>query len=100
MDLDDYTSGPEFLMFASRLPYYEGAVKAIFQAGMNKADMPAGVEYAGQSPNDPYSPGQSMTMAEALARTQGNEMGVLDALNNEGMNSTFGALFEREVVHT
>lgn len=96
-DLDDYDSGPEFLMFASHLPYYQGAVRALFEAQEYSADMAAGSdEHAGQSPYG--SPGQSMTMAEALAKGRGDELGVLDALNQENMNSPFGALFEREVV--
>ncbi|MET7739620.1 hypothetical protein [Streptomyces sp. NPDC005385] len=94
--MDDYASGPEFLMFASHLPYYDGAVKAIFMAEVNKADQAAGSDYAGQSPNAP----QTMSMAQALAQSQGDDMGVLDALNQDDINSGLGPLFEREVVQT
>lgn len=37
-----------------------------------------------------------MSMGEALARSKGNEMGVLDSLSNDSKKAGLGDLFEYE----
>lgn len=43
-----------------------------------------------------FTRGQTMSMSEAVAKTSGNEMAVLDSLNRDSQNSALGALFEYE----
>ncbi len=43
-----------------------------------------------------FTRGESMSMGEALARSSGTDLDVLQALNREGENSPLGALFEYE----
>jgi hypothetical protein len=45
---------------------------------------------------DGFAPGQTMSMSEALARSQGNEMAVLDSLSKDSNNAGLGDLFEYE----
>lgn len=43
-----------------------------------------------------FTRGDTMSMTEALARTRGSELDVLQALNREAESSPLGALFEYE----
>lgn len=43
-----------------------------------------------------FTRGESMSMTEALARANGSDIDVLNALNNEAKSSPLGALFEYE----
>lgn len=43
-----------------------------------------------------FTQGQSMSMAEALAKSKGTDMDVLQTLNREAEASPLGALFEYE----
>jgi hypothetical protein len=43
-----------------------------------------------------FSPGETMSMGEALARSQGSELGVLNSLSNDSRNAGLGDLFEYE----
>lgn len=43
-----------------------------------------------------FTRGQTMSMSEAVAKSSGDDMAVLDSLNRDSHNSALGALFEYE----
>ncbi len=45
---------------------------------------------------DGFEPGQTMSMSEALARSKGDEMSILDSLSRDSNNAGLGDLFEYE----
>lgn len=45
---------------------------------------------------DGFEPGQSMSMSEALARSKGDDLAVMESLNKDSMNAGLGSLFEYE----
>lgn len=89
----DDINGHQFLRLAARLPLYNGALRRRLEMELEQ----------GGSDVEEYEPAmekRTMSMAEAVAMSQGNEapggadMGVLQALSNEGANSGLGSLFE------
>jgi hypothetical protein len=78
-DLD----GPKYLRLAARLPYYQGSVRGLIEAGGHEANG-----------NDDYEPEKrTMSMAEAVGKAN-----PLDALNSETLKYTGEALFEHQVI--
>lgn len=85
--------GPRFLRLANQLPRYEGAVRRRMEYETQQDEETGGRV---QTEDSQFTPGQSMSMGEALARTKGDEMAVLNSLNRDSENSPFGSLFEYE----
>jgi hypothetical protein len=85
--------GPRFLCLANQLPRYDGAVRRRmeYEAQQNEE-----TGARAQTEDSQFAPGQSMSMSEALARSKGDEVAVLNSLNRESKNSALGALFEYE----
>ncbi len=83
-------SGLEFVRFARRLIYYEGAV-----VGQIKRDQ-AEREEGGQSPSsaDVVST-KTIKMSDAMGQVSGDEF---SSLNSESLASGMGNLFERVTV--
>lgn len=48
------------------------------------------------STSESFAPGQSMSMSEALARSKGDDMAVMQSLNRDSKNAGLGDLFEYE----
>jgi hypothetical protein len=95
-DVDDYSSGPEFLLFASRLYRYQGAVRGVFEDEAREMQEAYQQDYPSTAYEpSPYSSGQSMSMAEALSNI-GQNNAALEALNRESVLSASGPLFEIE----
>lgn len=87
----DHMDGPQFLLYAARLPLYSGCVRKRMEIQQQEETDD------GSEPSD-YDKGQSMSLQEAVSRSTGNSQGTLDQLNREGIDSGFGDLFEHVVV--
>lgn len=86
-------SGPRLVRLASQLPRYQGAVRSRLEYEVQNMQQPAGTS----EEDSRFTPGESMSMGEALARSKGDEMAVLDSLSRESSSSGLGDLFEYEV---
>lgn len=71
---------------------YEGAVRRKLTVEHQDAAEPD--ENASQGSD--FQRGQSMSMGEALSRSKGNDIAVLDSLNRDSKNAGLGDLFEYE----
>lgn len=83
--------GPKFIRLATQLLLYDGAVRRRVEMDQDAESNPV---Y--ESEDSDFTPGQTMSMDEALARSQGDDNATLHALNRENANSAFGPLFEYE----
>lgn len=91
---DSRLDGPRFLRLANQLILYEGALRQKLTIEAQEQVNPSGPT---STTNDSgFTPGQSMSMSEALARSSGDDMAVLDSLSRDGKNSGLGDLFEYE----
>jgi hypothetical protein len=89
-----WLDGPRFLRLANQLPLYEGAVRQKMTTEVQQQQMSESGE--SNASEGGFTPGQTMSMGEALARSQGNEMAVLDSLSKDSSNAGLGDLFEYE----
>lgn len=84
--------GPRLLRLASQLPRYQGAVR-------NRLEYEASLDQRAVEvrEGDPvFEPGQTMSMSEAVARSKGDDIAVLNSLSNDSRNAGLGDLFEYE----
>lgn len=88
--------GAKFIRLINQLPLYDGAVRRRIEIDWENGGSGESRTYNVDSQDSGFQPGQSMSMNEAIARTQGDETAVLHALNDEHSKSQFGALFEYE----
>lgn len=90
--------GPRLLRLASQLPRYAGAVRSRLEYEMQSDQKEAAMREEGLSirQQQQFEPGQTMSMAEAVARSRGDEMAVLNSLSKDSQNAGMGDLFEYE----
>lgn len=96
MDSYEHLDGPKFLRLATRLPMYQGCLARRLE--MERAEEEDSMEPEVSYESEQYEGPRTMSMSEAVARKKGGDQAVLDQLNQDGMNSAFGPLFERTVV--
>lgn len=89
---DPKLDGPRLLRLAAQLPRYQGAVRnrLEYEASLDQK----AVEVREGDPT--FAPGETMSMSEALARSKGDDMAVLNSLSNDSRNAGLGDLFEYE----
>lgn len=87
---DERLDGPRFLRLSTQLILYEGAVRRKLTIDNEDVDVDVTTQDSG------FAPGQSMSMNEALARSKGDDMAVLESLNRDSGNAGLGDLFEYE----
>lgn len=92
---DPRLTGVRFIRLATQVPRYDGAVRRRMEVEASEGNPEASGQYNG---DDTFTPGQSMSMSEALARSKGGDgdMAVLQSLNRDSENSALGSLFEYE----
>lgn len=91
---DSRLDGPRFLRLATQLIMYEGAVRRRLEIDTSDRNEQSGV--ATHTEDSGFEPGQTMSMSEALSRSKGNEMAVLESLSRDSNNAGLGDLFEYE----
>lgn len=89
---DDNLDGPRFVRLASQLPNYDGAVRRRLEREIQQDSEGSGVTASA----DEFSPGQTMSMNEALSRSKGGDMAVLESLSRDSVKDGLGDLFEYE----
>jgi len=94
VELEPQLDGPRFIRLASQLPRYQGAVRNRLEYEAQKSEG-SGVSTAQSEPSE-FTPGQTMSMGEALARSKGSDIGVLNALSQDSKSAGLGDLFEYE----
>jgi hypothetical protein len=77
-----------------RLPLYEGALRRRLEIELNEKNDNGGT--APTQDDSGYTPGQTMSMAEALSSSSGDDTAKLMALNSESSKSLLGPMFEYE----
>lgn len=92
---DPRLDGPRFLRLTAQLIYYEGAVRRKLTIDTQNHEQSDGITQHTQDDSS-FTPGQTMSMSEALARSQGDEMAVLESLSRDGASAGLGDLFEYE----
>lgn len=94
IEREPWLDGPRFLRLANQLPLYEGAVRQKMTVEAQKQQ----ISESGGSPasEGEFTPGQTMSMSQALAQSRGDDMAVLNSLNRDGAGSVHGDLFEYE----
>lgn len=90
--------GAKFIRLVNQLPLYDGAVRRRIEFDQQKESEGPGESrtYSYDSEDPQFQQGQTMSMKEALARTQGDDTAVLHSLNEQHKGSQFGALFDYE----
>lgn len=79
------------MRLSAQLPRYDGAVRRRLEMEQHEA------QETYSNDGSEYTPGQTMSMSEALSKTPNDaDMAVLSSLNRDSHNSALGALFEYE----
>ena len=91
---DERLDGPRYLRLAKQLVLYEGAVRR--KMTIDHQDELGSGEVTYTSEDGDFAPGQTMSMGEALARSKGDDMAVLESLSKDSNNAGLGDLFEYE----
>lgn len=86
--------GPKFLRLAFRLPFYQGATRVWIQKTVDEYEKKPHEYGTGNS----SQPKKTMSMAEAVGRTNNQKRDDLDLINSESMETGGGLLFDRVTV--
>ncbi len=92
MRIEPGLTGARFLRLSAQLPRYDGAVRRRLEMEQHETQ-----ENRYSDDDSGFTPGQTMSMSEALSKTPNDaDMAVLSSLNRDSHNSALGALFEYE----
>jgi hypothetical protein len=93
---DDRLDGPRFLRLTNQLVMYEGALRRKLTVDVQETEGSGGNTSTATTNDSGFTPGQTMSMSEALARSKGDEMAVLESLSRDSQSAGLGDLFEYE----